>query len=152
MATEAAWLKRKDPQEGRTKTDLTLTGLLTEGVTPYMVRRKARFFLLSPAHRNGGSVRCWVVDGPKFSDSSAGKSIWPTTAGPFVSSKISIFPRHAHLLAHELCWVNARLGLKFLSAAIEYFGDVEIPKLVSCDFVNAPEFSGLGSPSTPGID
>jgi hypothetical protein len=32
MATEAARLERKEPTEGRTKTDLTLTGLLMEGV------------------------------------------------------------------------------------------------------------------------
>jgi hypothetical protein len=31
MATEAARLKRKKPQEGRGKPDLTLTGLLMEG-------------------------------------------------------------------------------------------------------------------------
>jgi len=33
MATEAARLENKEPQEGRRKTDLTLTGLLMEGVS-----------------------------------------------------------------------------------------------------------------------
>jgi hypothetical protein len=32
MATEAARLENKEPQEGRRKTDLTLTGLLMEGL------------------------------------------------------------------------------------------------------------------------
>jgi hypothetical protein len=32
MATEAARLKRKELQEGKRKTDLTLTGLLMEGL------------------------------------------------------------------------------------------------------------------------
>jgi hypothetical protein len=32
MATEADQLERKEPQEGRTKTELTLTGLLMEGL------------------------------------------------------------------------------------------------------------------------
>jgi hypothetical protein len=32
MATEAARLERKEPQEGKRKTDLTLTGLLMEGL------------------------------------------------------------------------------------------------------------------------
>jgi hypothetical protein len=32
MATEAAWLKGRNSQEGRRKTYLTLTGLLMEGV------------------------------------------------------------------------------------------------------------------------
>jgi hypothetical protein len=32
MATEAARLKRKTSREGKTKTDLTLTGLLMEGL------------------------------------------------------------------------------------------------------------------------
>jgi hypothetical protein len=35
MATEAARLKRKKLQEGRGKPDLTLTGLLMEGVKPF---------------------------------------------------------------------------------------------------------------------
>jgi hypothetical protein len=44
MATEAAWLKRKNPQgrrrkgrkrTGKNKQDLTLTGLLMEGVTSF---------------------------------------------------------------------------------------------------------------------
>jgi hypothetical protein len=34
MATEAARLRRRKPQGGRRKTDLTLTGLLMEGVSP----------------------------------------------------------------------------------------------------------------------
>jgi hypothetical protein len=32
MATEAAWLKGRDSQEGNRKTSLTLTGLLMEGL------------------------------------------------------------------------------------------------------------------------
>src|ERR1700730_4924160 len=32
MATEAAWLKGRDSQEGKRKTSLTLTGLLMEGL------------------------------------------------------------------------------------------------------------------------
>ena len=38
MATEAARLKRKDPQEEKRKTVLTHTGLLMEGLGPILRR------------------------------------------------------------------------------------------------------------------
>jgi hypothetical protein len=40
MATEAARLKRKDPQEEKRKTVLTHTGLLMEGVEAVQRRKK----------------------------------------------------------------------------------------------------------------
>jgi hypothetical protein len=47
MATEAARLKRKTPQGGKRKTDLTLTGLLMEGLSPSSLHRGLMARLIS---------------------------------------------------------------------------------------------------------
>src|SRR5260370_13698634 len=70
-----------------------------------------------------------------------GWGLSPGSAYPAIRQQVLIFPRHSHLLAHQMRRVSPRPWMKLLWTAVKYFGRIQVSLLIDRKLVHAPHLS-----------